>query len=264
MVKVEIDGKNAVRRTILQPLRQQGTVTVDDARLWTMVYTNERQAMSMPSPVTRAMPTDQRMELIQRNYRLSMQRSEVVAGRPTHVIFCRPRHRTMPARRIFLDQKTLLPLRTQVIHSGTTETPLDTLSMETPRALDPQLFDTAIPEGFRAMRLVLPTRVPSIRDAESQLPFAPWAPRSMPFGLTLDFVEIIGRGSTAGLALRMTDGFVTVTLYQWRADRKMTLDGLNPDQQFTARGVRMVAIGDAPTATLQRINEAFAQESQEL
>lgn len=261
MLKVEMDGQNRVRRTVLQPLRLQGQVILDDGRTLTIIAPDSKAVNQLPSPAARMTPIDLRMELIGRNYRVSRSRGETIAGRPTTLVTCRPVNRGMPTRRIWLDRETLVPLRIQSTVDSTTTLLLDTLSFEVPRSMPAELFEAQIPAGYSVVRISPPARVQTEQEADARLNFRSWIPRSVPMGFVAESVEVLASRPSGLLAIRLSDGFHSATLYQWDPRRLPdSMRRLDEEAIFSHRGLRMALLGDLPRSVMDRLREFFSKE----
>lgn len=261
LMKIDYDGRGRSRRTMLQPLRMQGQVMIDDGKNLMVLVPDERQ-LKVVTSASRPMPTDFRMELITKNYRMSVRKSDPIAGRSTVMITCRPQYKGMPFRRISVDEKTYFPLRVTSTLDGKATTLLDTLSFDQPKSMPESLFQAPTNSGVKVVRLTVPSRVTTEDDAQARLPFRPWVPRSLPLGFVAESMEIISAGSASALVIRLTDGFNIATIYQWDVNEKIPgLGDMTEMGSFTSRGLRMVIVGDLPKSVTDKLTEYLSKES---
>ncbi len=257
LMKVELDGKGRIRRTMLQPLRFQGQVMIDDGKS-ILAFAPDAKELTVMSSAIRPLASAFRIEQISKNYRLSARKVEPIAGRTTVLITCRPVHKGMPWRRVSVDQKTSLPLRIVSTLDSKATTLLDTLSFDEPKSMPDSLFRAPQASEVKIIRLAGPTRVQSEEEAAERLDFRPWVPKGLPMGFAAEAMEV----NSSGLAIRLTDGFHSVTLYQWDASAKTPgFGGLSDSDSFVSRGLRMAVIGDVPESIVQRIIENLRKES---
>ncbi len=265
IMKVEMDGKGRSRRTMVQPLRLQGQVIIDDGRSMSILVPDQKEHRIIAVVASNMMKVDERMDLIRRNYRLSIESGEVIAGRSTHLIKVRPRHRGIPSRDISVDQKTFLPLRS-ISKSQTTERLiLDTLSFDIPKGMPEEIFTASAPAGYRVRKMAGATRVANESDAAERLSFQPWIPRGLPYGMSVEALEVIGNGKESAFVIRLTDGFNIATLYQWDAQAiPLGLGSIRELGIISNKGLNMALIGDLPDSVMSRMKEHLAKEAQAL
>lgn len=253
VMKIEYDGKGRSRRTMLQPLRLQGQVLIDDGKsLVTLLPDSQAVKVVASRPIS----TEVRLELISKNYRLSSKRGEKVAGRDTVVVSCYPRYKEMPRRKITVDAVSRVPLRVVSSYQGKDFVLIDTLSFDLPKAMPASLFQA--PAGFKQIRVASAVRVPDEREAAEMLPFQPWIPKSLPFGFALESLEILPAGKASVLAIRLTDGFNMATVYQWDGSVSSKFPDAN---SIASRNLGFVLVGDLPEAISARLTDYLTKEA---
>lgn len=249
VTKVEYDGKGRSRRTMLQPLRMQGHVYIDDGKSVTTILPDSQTIKTIAS---RPPSNDFRLELIGKNYQLSSVKGERIAGRTTIKIFCRPKAREMPSRRITVDQETYIPLRVASIYQGKESVLLDTLSFETPKEMPSSLFTAPTSGRTKVVKIPSPVRVKDEVAAAEYVPFQPWVPQNIPLGFAVESLEVLLAGKGSVLALRLTDGFNMATIYQWDAN----FESHFPHSSLVAsRNLRFSLLGDLPDAIRGKLKE---------
>jgi len=257
VTKVEMDGHGRVRRTVMQPLRLQGLTSVDDGRTWQVQVPDQKILVSMPSPQTRAMSVKIRVDLINKNYRLNEERSVKIAGRDTITILCRAKSRGIPSRRLFLDERTTLPLRTEFQNGSQFEVLLDTLSVEFPRSLPKELFQLELPEGYKRVVNTGSPKFEAVADTSKSLGFEPFMPSKLPFGFIVEAVEVVNIGRQKVLSVRLSDGLAVATLYQWNANGRAPSFGSMEVETAERQGVGFAVVSEPPEVVGTRIFEAI-------
>lgn len=253
VMKIEYDGKGRSRRTMLQPLRLQGQVIIDDGKSLVTLLPDSQAVKVVAS---RSIATDIRLELIAKNYRLSAKGGEKVAGRDTTVVTCYPRHKEMPRRKITIDAASRIPLRVVSSYQGKDYVLIDTLSFDLPKTMPTSLFQS--PSGYKQIRVASAVRVPDEREAAEMLPFQPWIPKSLPYGFAVESLEILPAGKASVLAIRLTDGFNMATVYQWDGSVAAKFPDSN---SITSRNIGFVLVGDIPEAISDRITDYLTKEA---
>lgn len=257
VVQYLCDGNGKWRRSIIQPLKLEGHITQFDGKTMTMVSPRDKTVVRQrPSPDP---DTARRFNLIQNNYRISKQRDSVVAGRAAFVVFCSPKTKGLPSRRVFVDKQNYFTLRSEIISpDGSTELIFDTLSAEFPARLPHSALELDLPAGYKTIDGGGFTREESVESASKQVQFEPIVPKRLPFGFVLEDVDVLRRGERGMLAFRLTDGFVTITSYQW--DSRVSPRMVGTSDQYPVReerGVKMMFVSEIPTGVLNRIIESF-------
>lgn len=257
-IRVQSDGKGRSRSTILQPLRLQGIETFDDGRISITIHPDKQQPIVRPSPHAYQCATSRRMALIRRNYALRFDDPVQVAGRRATVIVATPREESLPVRRFALDENTALLLRAEQTFRATDfGLVLDTkvvqlasgeasIAIQMPSVDDATVKRDSWPRPFRTGA-----------EARKLLGFEPSIPENLPYGFSIEARHAIGEPDEVVAAIRLSDGFNYVTVYQWTGDRRRRMA---PDPQaIDGRGVHFAVRGDLSTTLQRRILEAFVQ-----
>lgn len=261
-VKVEMDGAGRMRRTLLQPLRVANSLSIDDGSSWISLAPDEKVARVQPSVDMVSDSITSRMNLIRTNYSVQAARGPEIAGRSTVLLVCRPKsNRELPVRRIFIDQKNFLMLRLELEEPGRApERLVDTTVAEFPTKVDPDRFKVSVPAGYTVERCTPTVRLTDPQRASKLVGFAPKIPTELPFGFSVEHYEVIRPGPTSGLlALRLSDGFVTLTAYQWASNDVKTRFPSQQSKIIQANGLKMVVIGQLDRRILNMIIEQFTQ-----
>ena len=77
-------------------------------------------------------------------------------------------------------------------------------------------------------------------------------------------MDIVSPAPKGMVALRLTDGFSTLTAYQWDPANKPNTIGRTSSQNqlIRANGLEMMVMGDVPRSALQRIIEFLIKQAQ--
>lgn len=261
-VKVEMDGTGRMRRTILQPLRVANSLSIDDGNSWISLAPDEKMARVQPSVDLVSDSIANRMNLIRNNYSVSAVRGPIIAGRNTVLLTCRPKtNRELPVRRIYIDQKNFLMLRLELEEGEkATERLVDTTVAEFPSKIDPDRFKVSVPAGYTVERCTPTVRLTDPLRASKLVGFSPKVPNELPFGFVVEHYEVIRPGPTSGLlALRLSDGFVTLTAYQWATSDSKTRFPSQRSRTIQSNGLKMVVIGQLDRRLLDLIIEQFTR-----
>ncbi len=221
LLKVRLAGDKGMMVTVLQPFSMQGITSIDDAQTLRTYMPDQSTVLYQPSPVRFQPAIAWRLPLIGANYSVEFGQRERVAGRTVRVIELTPRHEPMPTRRLFVDESRDVVLRYEVQTEG--ERPVrfvDTKSVVYSRAGEDDPLE--LPESEDRLRRVVnpgPRGMGSGTSARKALGFTPRLPKTLPYGFRVHASHLVGTEGTTHLALRLSDGMVAVTIYQWANGR---------------------------------------------
>lgn len=254
MAKVEMDGLGNTRSTILQPLRAQGQVTLDNGTLLAVIQPDQKAFMQMPSLAQKPPALAERLRLIERNYSLSVVKGPEVAGRKTNLIQAKPKSRFLPSRRIFLDARTTYVLRVEMLLEREVESLLDTVSAEFSKSPLPELTLEA-PSGFSRMVISPSPSFKTVRDAAKKAGLENVMPEQLAMGFAIEKVELSSFvGQKNAIVVRMTDGLLSMTAYQFKDAGKNFSFGENFKGITRRVGEQMfVFTGEAPESVISRM-----------
>jgi outer membrane lipoprotein-sorting protein len=258
--KIEQDRAGRRKVTTLQPLSMQGTVQFDDGKTWKIYEPDKRQLVIQPSPRTFREDTAERMKLAEDNYRFSLERNGVIAGRSTWVVTATPKAPEMPVRRYSIDVDKNVLLRLETVEEGKRNVLMDTLAVSFPSSRPSEAFDFKPVGNVRTIQLPAPERIESLAKAREEVGFEPVLPKHLPFGFVILEPQISGVERARYVAVRLSDGLIKATVYQWDAKR------LNPfgDSGLNFRlvqGVRIALVGELPGPVQNRLLDLFVKEA---
>ena len=260
-VKIDQSKEGKIRVSMLQPLSMQGITSLDDGRTWSTYFPDDKQIVIQQSPRARAQDPKQRIELASKNYTFRFESGETIAGRRTNTVVAEPVFEGMPTRMYSLDSETSYMLRLETVDfRGKRSTHFDTKAIQFDARLNDKLFELRPVGDFRQVKLDAPERIRSMAQAHERLGFRPVLPEELPAGFVINDRGIAGKDNTEFVVIRITDGLVTATVYQW--------NGRKPDQPWpTSRrdrevdGIKMRLIGDLPDGVMSRVLDAFIRKA---
>lgn len=260
MMQLRLAQATGIAKTVvLSPLPFQGVTTLDDGQNWMTYVPDENRMVIQGSP--RLMGgNSRRKRAAMTSYRFVSESGESVAGRKALVITATPKAAEMPVRRYWVDLDYPFILRMDVVEGGKSKILLDTKAISFNSPPPAETFQITPAAGVRRMYLESPETFKSAESAKSLTGFAPALPRSLPFGFVIQEGQIVGDKSDRFIALRLTDGLASATLYQWPTSRKNPVPCHDKKSVGEAGGIRMRLVGDLPDAVLTKLIEAFVRE----
>ena len=216
LIRVERDKSGKTRHSVLQPLRLAGTESVDDGNRNYVYWPDRNVLINQVSPQKDAPSASDRIKIARRNYKFSFGKSEKVAGRETYCVVATPNDRRMDVRRYYIDTATYYPLRLETVVSGRVKTVFyDTKDIQFPSKIEPDRFKLKPVGSPRVMEYSRPTKLAE-SEAKAKLGFKPVVPKKLPMGFQVQEMQLTSGNSWRSLAIRITDGLVRATVYQWR------------------------------------------------
>jgi len=202
-------------------------------------------------------------------YTIDLRKGHRLLGRDVRVLDIRPRDEYRYGYRLWLDQKTAMPLRSEVVDgSGATVEAIHFTRLDLDEAIDPKDLQPAVDTtGFQWIRA---SRRPETRVAAP--PVAGWLPRKMPpgFRLVVSRSQAVPGSPIPMQHLIFSDGFASVSVFIEPAPEK----GPAPSESTTVgsanafstqfRGHVVTAVGEVPAATVRDIATSLAPVEPEL
>jgi hypothetical protein len=260
-IKVSRSSDGRIRQTILQPLRMAGIDRVDDGDTIRVYLPDKKSLIIQDSVQASPKDVDERMRLAKRNYDFAWGESCTIAGRKSLCVVVKPRHGGMTARRYYLDEHNGYPLRLEVL-SGPQSDHLvfDTLAVEYPKKLASAVFDLDPLPGTLTYRYSRPKTLKS-DNAEKLLGFQPILPGRLPLGFELQEMQINENKDWKSAAVRLTDGIVRATVYQWRPNGQ-PVESVEESSSLDVGGIRLLLVSDLPAAVRMRLLQAFVPRAE--
>ena len=259
-VKIDQSKEGRTRVTTLQPLNMQGVTSVDDGQTWSTYFPDERRLLEQDSPRLGLGNPRERLEHAARNYSFRSTSGETVAGRRTIAILAVPVHEELPVRRYSLDTERNFMLRMETIAEGRTRRVMDTKSITFSPEFDVRLFEIKPMGEVRVIRLDPPSEIRSSRHARATLGFRPAFPDELPFGFAIRNKHLSSNQDVSFVAVRITDGLITATVYQWSATRsEVPWPKARKDREVD--GIRFRLVGDLPESVMSRLLDTFVRKA---
>lgn len=244
------NGANKI--TVLSPLSKQGHTIVDDGRQWTSYDPDRELVVIQDSPVARVSKADieKRFEILKRNYSLTKEGVDRVAGRLAVRVALQPKADELVfSRRYWIDVDKFVLLRVEWTDpSGKSQVVSDTLTISFPDSISEETFKPKFLGRPETVRVQAPTRVDSIAVLSREVGFKVVTPERMPAGLTFTGADVIKGRRVTMAALRYTDGATNITIYQADADREAPWRVPPGGKGIKVGGVYLAVDGDIPDA----------------
>lgn len=261
IIKLEIARKYGTRFTILQPISSQGVASIDDGKELRTYYPDTRRIVIQPSVSSFQASIDERMKLIQRNYKVNLTGQKIVAGRRTNVVELEPKFSPMPLRRMMIDQKQNALLRYELIpKSGGRTILVDTITVDYPSTDRKEAFKFEAPRETRTERLWGPKPITDLKFAAAAVGFEPRIATSLPYGFVIQAQQLVGEPTRPLVSIRVSDGMSMATIYQWDPS-KFGEEG-PPELKAQTKdrfGICFQVMGDAPKTVLAELGDQFAR-----
>jgi outer membrane lipoprotein-sorting protein len=259
-VKVERTKDGLQRCTILQPLRMQGVMSVDDGDRMKIYLPDRKIVLDQESPGKVNCEVDQRMKLVRKNYSFSMSDGGRIAGRDAVCVVATPRYDEMEIRRYSLDAATAYPLRLETYLNGKEITVVfDTKDIQFPATMDRNLFTISPLGSVRTITYSRPTKVVSPAQAKSLVGFTPLVPKGLPLGFEVQEVQFSNNSDSKAIVVRLSDGLARASVYQTKSDDKLTSDEDSSVLEY--KGVRLMLVSDLPKSTRDQLLRAFLTQA---
>jgi hypothetical protein len=86
-------------------------------------------------------------------------------------------------------------------------------------------------------------------------------PGALPLGFVISEPQIVGDRGDRFVAIRLSDGLASATVYQWDAHSRNPVPCVDKKFVREANGVKMRVVGDLPESVLTRLVESFVREA---
>ncbi len=254
------NGNKAV--TILQPMSSAGIKSVKKDGKMSQYNPDENRVLVQPAPKFEREEAKVRMGLADQNYKFSLEPNGMIAGQETVVVTATPKYPDLPVRRYSIDIEKDVLLRLELIdEGGKKSTVFDTQAVWYPNSLPDETFELKTIGRVRVINVPGPTRIdnPTLARMQTGIDFA--LPKELPFGFVVRDPLIAGDEGKRYIAVRITDGLLMATVYQW--DRRLG-EILGRDEMGVDRfvgGLRIRLVGDLPQVVHHRLMDLFVKEA---
>jgi outer membrane lipoprotein-sorting protein len=259
-VKVEQSKDGRTKLTVLQPLSMEGVTYVDDGRILSTYLPDLQHQIVQESPRRRQQDIRTRMALAQQNYVFRLEQPTTIAGRKAVLVVAQPKSQDMAVRRYYIDESTAFLLRMEKVGPNKEHiVQLDTKLIKFPKSLPKESFEFDMIRKPRTFNCPSPVRIASVDEVRPKLGFMAVVPKKLPYGFTVQEPQIAGSNDFRFAAIRLTDGLVNTTVYQWAGHRKDLPKGFKVEK--VAKGVAFQVVGDVPEIAKQQILDLFVREA---
>ena len=264
-VSVERDRSGKTHHTVLQPLRMQGVESVDDLVRFRMYLPDKGLLIDQDSPQRHPCDARWRTDLACQNYELRILDTGNIAGRRSTRIDAVPRFSEIPARRYYVDAATGYPLRLEMMDSdGAWITGFDTKDIRFPRSIEASRFRLDPMGDPKVVRYENPDRLTKASAAKS-IGFEPIVPTVLPFGFRVQSIQTNDGKGWRSLAMRLTDGLVRATIYQWQSKPGANdPHSIENSSVVEAGPLKVMLVTDLPASIRRKILDAFRLRSESL
>lgn len=261
-IQVQISRDGKIRQTVIYPLSMQGVETIDDGKQSATCLPDEKVILIQDSPRLLPNDTETRINLATRNYGLSLTGSTTVAGHRAMIVVARPRYKGLETRRYHIDDRTGFLLKLETIDSrGVAKLAFQAQQVTYPASISPTVFNVDLDkrEGFT----IISQRRIGFFDSAPKAPvtvgFEPVLPQSLPFGFDIQDAQINDSGRFKSMAVRITDGLVKATVYQYSLSTARQMKERPGTTIGDGSGIRFVVAADVPEAVRKKILATFIE-----
>lgn len=260
-IQVQISKDGKMRQTVIYPLSLQGVETIDNGKNIATFFPDEKLVIVQSSPKLQYTDTAARINLTIRNYSLQLGGTTNIAGHIATVVVATPRSKDLETRRYHIDANTGFMLKLETIDkTGVVKAAFSAQQVIYPANISASNFTINL--DARADRQIVYDRPPSITQGGKVPPnlnFEPVIPDSLPYGFELQDVQINDNKSFGSAAVRITDGLIKATVYQYAvadAKKMRLMPGTTIDQ---GSGIKFVVAAEVPESVRRKILAAFLE-----
>ncbi len=257
-VKLERAKDGRVHHTVLAPLRLQGIESVDNGDFQFVYWPDQKTVIQQDSSLKVPCDAPERVNLAARNYVVTLETKGTVAGRKTVCVTAVPKHSQLTVRRYYIDVATYYPLKLETVDADGPKTVFEAKDVQYPRNMADATFKLATPRGTNVVRYSRPRDIRSLDEAKEIVGFSPIAPTVLPFGFELQDLQVKLEDSWKPVMLRLTDGLVRATVYQWRSDGKdLAIKSLTGKTMGEVNGIQILVVSDQGPEFRTKLLESF-------
>ena len=259
-IRVERDKNGRSHYLVLAPLRMQGIESVDDGSRSCMYWPDKNVLIDQESPSKTPCDAAWRIELTKKNYRLRFVTPIKIAGRATKCVEATPVDSRMETRRFYVDAVTFYPLRLETYEGNRRiSTISDTKEISYPTSVSADRFVLSPAGSTRTMRYNRPQSL-KLSQAAKLIGFTPILPKEMPMGFAMQDIQLTQSDRWKSVAIRITDGLVRGTVYQWRSKRdEPSVDGMDDNSVVQIGDIKMMMVSDLDASRRRAMLEAFIE-----
>lgn len=230
-MRVTAGRHHRLRQEWLSPKPMAGDLVIDNGSMRWHYSPQDANADVGPSDQLPLSPAA-RLDLIRRNYRLSLRPGRTIAGEATRLLILTPRDPQQVEHRLFVDDKGLA-LRTERWRDGRQQDYAAFTSVTWQPNLAADVFAPSLPAGANVkptIRVLATGR--DLGAVAGRLDFHPRLPAKLPNGFQVAAVRVFttGEGTAPIMHWQMTDGMSSLSLFA----RKASAWRLPPDSRPVA------------------------------
>jgi outer membrane lipoprotein-sorting protein len=273
---VRFSPPDLYRREILGPTGETLQLIVEDGRNeWIYDPARRKVWQGEPAdPLFKRFGPEEEFDRLSENYDVAIATGEPVAGRSTWLLTLRARSDGALARRLWVDRRSSLLLRTEAFRpdgSAADSMRFGRLQFEPPQ--DRELFRFSPPSGSTVVKRVEPDYL--ALDEAKAAGVEPRLPAWLPSGYVFESLDVMAKGRHNIVHYRFSDGIEVLSLFQCpprvrlnlgaRLSRRVKLSVGRGYRTRTAEGNvlswssggwRFVLVGSASDETLKRVAES--------
>lgn len=259
-IQVQISKDGKMRQTVLAPLSVEGVETIDNGRQTSTYLPDEKLLLIQESPQLLPNDSAKRIALTVRNYDLKLGNSTNIAGQKAALVIATPRTREMETRRYYIDERTGFLLQVETVEPG--ESPklaFRAQAVTYPSSIPSAVFEIRT-DSNNGRRIIYRRRTGlyEIPKNDVGLGFTPVLPRDLPCGFQLQDAQINEGEQWRSVAVRITDGLVKGTVYQWSGrDTSVKIKTMPGTTVGEGGGLKLVVAADVPESVRRKILQAF-------
>jgi len=264
-VWTEQSADGHLKLTVLGPLSRQGITSIDNGHEWITYRPDENRVMVEASPREEETErtTRNRLSLAERNYTLNVENdSTIIAGRKCYSLKAIAKHPEMPARIYGIDKEKGYLLRMEVVTRGESKATLDTKEIEFPRSIPDEDFELEPHDHARMVTYDAPLTISVSRETKQVVGFRPAVPQSLPYGFVVEAPQIVEGKNGKFIAVRITDGLVNATVYEWPDHKKgQKMREASSSEDRSVNGIKLQLKSEMPKTVEGGLLDCFVREA---
>lgn len=259
-IQVQISKDGRVRQTVIYPLSMQGVEKIDDGKQSATCLPDEKLILVQESPRTLPDDSASRINLTVRNYGLTLAGNTTVAGHRAAIVVAKPRYAGMETRRYHIDERTGFLLKLETVDSkGAIKMAFQAQQVTYPASIGATVFSLELDkrEDYRIITQKRAGFLDSPGKRYDPIGFEPVFPQELPFGFDIQDVQINDSGRHKSVAVRITDGLVKGTVYQYSLSVAKNMKEMPGTTIMDGNGIRFVIAADVPEAVRKKMLAHF-------
>jgi outer membrane lipoprotein-sorting protein len=275
-LSVRFNPPNLYRREILGPAGETVQLIVEDGRTeWIYDPARHKVWQAEPSdPLFKRFGPEEELDRLSENYDVAIATGERVAGRATWLLTLRARADEMLTRRLWVDRKSSLLLRSQAfLPDGSPADAMIFTRLQFGVAQDRTSFRFSPPAGSAVAKRAEPDYL--ALDEAKAAGVKPRLPAWLPSGYVFESLDVMAKGRRNVVHYRFSDGIEVISLFQCPPRVRLNLGArlsrrvkLSVGRGYRTRapegnvlswnsgGWRFVLVGSASDETLKRMAES--------